>query len=298
MAVLVLAAPAGVSAAASVDANAALGSAASCAPTAPVLGISTAAVAVSSKSSAILGNTASSLDLIRLQQQAGASQRSVAAIVADASVFRPRLVPGIDASSVIEADCNSLAAARVTIPSEWGTGSLVSSDPEAFLASKRVRISRTPFDGDWKRVKADGISRSAVKRLVGAAPGTDAATLATVNRWVNHQIAYVEDRDLFGVADKWAGARRTLKMRKGDCEDIALLKMQMLAATGVPREDMILTIARDLVRQADHAVLIVRTADGYRMLDNASDEVVDAAPRQDYRAILSFGSKDTWLHGA
>ena len=60
---------------------------------------------------------------------------------------------------------------------------------------------------------------------------------------------------------------------------------------------MILTIARDLVRQADHAVLVVRTPAGYRLLDNASDTVVDAAPRQDYRAIVSFGAKDTWLHG-
>ena len=251
-----------------------------------------------SKASAVLGNAVSSLELIRLQQQSSPPQRSLAMIIAGASAFQPRLAPGIDASSALDSDCQSLVAARVSFPTDQGLGSVISSDPEAFLASKRVRIGHTPFDDEWKRVRADGVSRSTLRRLLGDASGNDTAILGRVNHWVNHRIAYTEDRDLFGVEDLWAGARRTLKLRKGDCEDIALLKMQMLAAAGVSREDMILTIARDLVRQADHAVLIVRTPDGYRMLDNASDELIDAAPRQDYRAIVSFGSKDTWLHGA
>ena len=73
--------------------------------------------------------------------------------------------------------------------------------------------------------------------------------------------------------------------------------MQLLAAAGVAREDMILTIARDLVRNADHAVLIVRHDGRYYMLDNASDEVFDASTSHDYRPILSFGSGQAWLHG-
>jgi predicted transglutaminase-like cysteine proteinase len=60
---------------------------------------------------------------------------------------------------------------------------------------------------------------------------------------------------------------------------------------------MILTIARDLVRNADHAVLIVRHDGRYYMLDNASDELFDASSAHDYRPILSFGNSQTWLHG-
>ncbi len=173
----------------------------------------------------------------------------------------------------------------------------VGYSPEDFLASKRIRIAHTNFDRDWRRVRSETVSPGQFRRYLGAPPASPTNSLAAVNRWVNHHIAYEEDRDQYGVADFWAGARRTLKAGRGDCEDIALTKMQLLAAAGVSRDDMILTIARDLVRNADHAVLIVRTDAGYRLLDNASDEVLDAAPSQDYRAILSFGNHTSWLHG-
>lgn len=175
---------------------------------------------------------------------------------------------------------------------------MLEAEPGEFLASRRVKIGRTNFDSDWQRVSQEKLPRGAARRTLAAIPASGEDRLASVNRWVNRQITYTEDRDLFGSADFWAGARRTLKMRRGDCEDIALLKMQLLAAAGVSRDDMILTIARDLVRQADHAVLIVRTPAGFRLLDNASDEIFDAAPDHNYRPILSFGKTDTWLHGA
>jgi len=209
-----------------------------------------------------------------------------------------KLLPGIDASKSITIQCDRLAGARISMPLPFGTATPPPQNADTFLASKRIRIAHTAFDRDWARVRNESLSRATYTRLLGAAPGDKEATLLSVNRWVNRSIAYTEDRDLYGTADFWAGARRTLKQRKGDCEDIALLKMQMLAAAGIKREDMFLTIAKDLVRHADHAVLIVRTAGTYRMLDNASDEVIDAAPQSDYRAILSFSAGGTWLHGA
>lgn len=123
------------------------------------------------------------------------------------------------------------------------------------------------------------------------------AKLGAVNRWVNDRIAYTEDRELFGRADHWAGPRQTLALGKGDCEDYALLKMHLLAAAGIPRKDMYLTIARDLVRRSDHAVLVVRTDSGFLMLDNATDRVLDAGSAFDYRPVLSFSEDKSWLHG-
>ncbi|MXO73989.1 hypothetical protein GRI40_01975 [Altererythrobacter aerius] len=255
------------------------------------------ALAAPAKSLAILGGATSALDAIRLQQSAAVSQPASAQVAALASA--PALTPGADAARPVPGSCQSLAAVRPAPAAGLGTGGLaLPADPEHFLASKRVRIGRTNFDSDWNRVRAESLPRGLARRHLGAVSGDRHQALATVNRWVNRSIAYVEDQDLFGKADYWAGARKTLKLRKGDCEDMALLKMQMLAAAGIPREDMILTVARDLVRMADHAVLIVRTEQGYRMLDNASDEVIDAGPQNDYRAILSFGVRETWLHGA
>jgi predicted transglutaminase-like cysteine proteinase len=262
-------------------------------------------LAAAGKSAAILGGTGSALDAIRQQQASAPSVRpNLGALIAEAATAPLRLSPGADAAQAVPGPCGGLIAARPAVRPGLastglaGLGPSLSGDPEQFLASKRIRIAHTAFDTDWRRVRNESLTRGQTRRYLGAVPAGRDDTLASVNRWVNRQITYVEDRDLFGKNDYWAGARKTLKLRKGDCEDMALLKMQMLAAAGIPREDMILTIARDLVRMADHAVLVVRSGNGYRLLDNASDEVLDAAPQHDYRAILSFGSRETWLHGA
>jgi predicted transglutaminase-like cysteine proteinase len=118
-----------------------------------------------------------------------------------------------------------------------------------------------------------------------------------VNSYANHAIRYVEDRELWGKSDFWANAKTTFRLGKGDCEDIAIAKLQMLAAMGIRREDMVLTLTRDLVRQVDHAVLIVRLDGQYVMLDNTTDKLVDASASQGYRPILSFGKDQTWIHG-
>lgn len=245
----------------------------------------------------MLGGAPSALDAIRAQQGAMVTQTSVS-LLATASAVAPLLTPGVDASKPMPAACANVAASRPSaVP-----GSLTPlfprlTGPEDFLASKRVHIGRTNFDADWQRVRNERVSARIARRHLGANLGTREQSLSAVNHWANQRIRYTEDRDQYGVSDFWAGARKTLKAGKGDCEDIALVKLQLLAAVGVPREDMILTIARDLVRNADHAVLIVRTDAGWRMLDNATDEVLDAVPSHDYRAILSFGSQGSWLHG-
>ena len=252
-----------------------------------------------SKSAALLGGAVSALDAIKAQQTVpGPALSPSPTMLAGIATPRAALSPGIDASVSPAASCTGLVASRVAAqPGTLSPFAVVPPDPENFLASKRVRIGQTNFDKDWKRVSSDTLSVGQLRRHMGALPVARADALAAVNRWVNRRIRYAEDRDQYGVGDFWAGARKTLKSGKGDCEDIALVKMQLLAAAGIPRDDMILTIARDLVRNADHAVLVVRTDAGYRLLDNATDDVLDAAPGHDYRPILSFGNQTRWLHG-
>ena len=95
-----------------------------------------------------------------------------------------------------------------------------------FLQTRRLSVSTTPFDRQWSRVSRETLSRGVVTgnaalRRHAAGPVGEAA-LAAVNAWANGHIRYVEDRDLYGKADYWAGARTTLKRGAGDCEDIAL----------------------------------------------------------------------------
>jgi len=88
-----------------------------------------------------------------------------------------------------------------------------------------------------------------------------------------------------------------MRRRQGDCEDIAIVKMQLLAAHGIRLEDMSLVIARDQVRNADHALLVVKFDGRMWLLDNSTDRVLDASQSYDYRPILSFSAGKKWIHG-
>ena len=60
---------------------------------------------------------------------------------------------------------------------------------------------------------------------------------------------------------------------------------------------MFLTIARDKVRNIDHALLIVRIDGRFVVLDNATDAVLDGAYSHDYAPVLSFSENRKWVHG-
>lgn len=255
----------------------------------------------SAKSSAILGNEMSALELMRAQQ-AGAGTAQVAETVqtfpleplapASAGSVKPAQTCGIQSSGIIQIPGRANAA----MPAGMRAPVLETLGSDDFLASKRIRIGKTNFDRDWRRVRKETLS-GVLRKNFGKKPGTSRETIDQINRWVNRKIDYVEDRELFGKADHWAGARRTLKLGKGDCEDYALTKMQLLAAAGIRREDMYLSIVKDTVRRQDHAFLVVRHKGQYLILDNATDIILDGAQSHDYKPVLSFNSKSAWLHG-
>ncbi len=183
-----------------------------------------------------------------------------------------------------------------------GPNTLTSSLPAGaaqteFLASKRIRIAKTAFSADWRRVSHSGISRSWARQHLGTTNGGNAALVEAVNAYANRTIRFADDQDVWGKADYWATAKTTFRLGEGDCEDIAIAKMQMLAALGIKREDMVLTLAKDLIRRADHAVLIVKLDGRFVMLDNTTDKLIDASVAQGYRPILSFSGDTSWLHG-
>lgn len=235
-----------------------------------------------SKSAAILGGQPSALELMR-QQQAG-----LAAPTAPAAVPGAGLIPrsGGECAMFVRPQ-SDFAGMRPGL----GTRAPGADD---FLASRRLAVRKTGFDAQWSRVRRGTVSVG-VAGMSGGSPGQ--ATIAAVNSWANAKIRYVEDRQLYGQADYWADARSTLRRRAGDCEDIAIAKMALLAGAGVRREDMYLTIARDLARNADHALLVVRSEGRFWLLDNNTDVLADASAANDYRPILSYSSAGKWLHG-
>lgn len=244
----------------------------------------TGASSGASKSSAILGGSHSKLELISLQQAARAGQSS----------------QGI-AGNKVEPAANGVRCQQFARPGSAAafTGAVMRTpaSPDNFLGSARLPLHKTSFDAQWDRVRGAGLSSRALSSLASHGGTPSKATLATVNAWSNSHVRYVEDRDLYGRSDYWATASSTLRRGAGDCEDIAIVKMQALAALGVPRSDMYLTIARDTVRNADHALLVVKLDGKYWLLDNATDTPLDASMSYDYRPIISLSASGKWLHG-
>lgn len=237
-----------------------------------------------SKSATILGGTRSALDLIR-EQQAGTN------LATDLPI-------GVD-NDVIPAGMGSdtcLAMAPIAFPIA-PPAPIIPQVSDTFLGSERIRINRTPFTQDWRRVSGAALDRNYVTNLVSPASSGPTETLARVNAWVNQNIMPVSDIVGRRARDHWATAAETLVAGSGDCEDYAILKYQMLAALGFERENMYLTLARDLVRNADHAVLIVRLDGRHYMLDNATDALLPADQSYDYRPTMSFNTQSGWIHG-
>ena len=230
-----------------------------------------------SKSDAILGGAPSALAALIAQQtgaplqpasyQPAPSANSVAFHNAIAPFWKPSLSPAI-------------ALDR----------------PDVF-GSVALAIPRSPLDGRWHRVERSRIS-GAPAAFAAALRGRDSvARLDAVNRYVNARVTFTDDLAQYRTADLWSAASDTLRRGRGDCEDYAIAKLQMLRAAGFADRDLYLVIVKDLVRRADHAVLVVRAEGRMLLLDNGTDRMADASLAQDYRPVFSFAAGRVWTHG-
>jgi predicted transglutaminase-like cysteine proteinase len=113
------------------------------------------------------------------------------------------------------------------------------------------------------------------------------AQLERVSQGVNHAVRYQSDMAHYGVVDRWASPLETLG-GSGDCEDFAIAKYAILQKTGVPSTDLRIVLLRDAAIGEDHAVTAVRTADGWRILDNRRDGVLRDGDLPNYMAVAAL----------
>jgi predicted transglutaminase-like cysteine proteinase len=262
----------------------ALGAALLLAGPAAAQSISGASLLSLAKSSAILGGQPSALAMIEARQSGNTL---------------PVLLPSAPspASSPVTLASNTFSVRGYMQPAVFSRPAYAEptgSTPDLF-GSKAIKVANTRLDGQWRRVSR--VSGPAASGLIRAAYTDRAQQLESVNRWVNHAITYADDIKVYGRPDYWANASESLRRGKGDCEDYAVAKMQILRAMGVPQRDLYLVIVRDLVRRADHAVLAVRTDVGFVILDSNTDQVLPQGQVTDYRPILTFNSQGSWIHG-
>ena len=158
-------------------------------------------------------------------------------------------------------------------------------------------MSRTPLDYRWRKVERARVSGApaAFASALRDRPALD--RLDAVNRYVNSRVTFTDDLRQYRTADLWSAAGETLRRGRGDCEDYAIAKLQMLRHAGFADRDLYLVVVKDLVRRADHAVLVVRAEGRMLLLDNGTDRIADAATAQDYRPVFSFAAGRVWTHG-
>ena len=181
------------------------------------------------------------------------------------------------------------------------TGDLVSpavhsGKPDIF-GTVALEVGHTPLDRKWHRVEHSRVTGSAASYAASLRGRDETARAEAINRYVNGHVSFVDDSRRFGRGDVWASANSTLSSGRGDCEDYAIAKLQMLRAAGFSDRDIYLVVLRDLVRRADHAVAVVRTGEHMYVLDNGTDELLDDGDVSDYRPILTFAASGTWTHG-
>ncbi|GAA4024011.1 hypothetical protein GCM10022280_26030 [Sphingomonas swuensis] len=256
---------------------AALGAAALLGP-APAVAQSASPYAVSAsavrKSEALLG-TGSKLAAL-LAQQGGTSAPPASAALQPASFAmaasysRPRL---------------ALRRAAIT-----------SGRPDVF-GSVALPVTSTPLDRRWNAVVSRSATGTSASWAASLRERPEAERIELVNRFVNARISFIDDERLFGRADVWQSASDSLGRGRGDCEDYAIAKLQLLRAAGFEARDLYLVILKDLVRRSDHAVLAVQSEGRLWVLDNGTDRVTDSADIVDYRPIFSYSAGHRWTHG-
>ena len=228
------------------------------------------------KSEAILGG-ASALEAILATQKVIAAPPARAALQ-PASFAMPRRAPAI------------LGERPAVSPA------VLSGRPDIF-GSVALRVGATPLNARWRRVEGARITGAPAQFAEGLADLDPIARLEAINRYVNRRVKFIDDSRQYGRADVWTAAADTLSRGRGDCEDYAIAKLQMLRRAGFADRDLYLAIVKDLITRADHAVLVVRTADRMIVLDNGTEELIDAENMRDYRPILTFAKSGTWTHG-
>lgn len=118
----------------------------------------------------------------------------------------------------------------------------------------------------------------------------DIVILDRVNRWVNRNIEYTSDIELYNTIDYWATPKETLKYLKGDCEDFAILKYFLLLDYGIDKSNLSFMYSRlnrfSLVQS--HIVLVYNNKKEL-VLDNTRYTIDELKSRDDltYRFFFS-----------
>jgi predicted transglutaminase-like cysteine proteinase len=150
----------------------------------------------------------------------------------------------------------------------------------------RLDPSRWPLLDDWLGMIAE------------AGVQEEKARLLRVNDFINGNIVFEDDIGIWGQSDYWATPLETLAMRRGDCEDFAIIKYVSLRLAGVPGGKLRLVYAKARLNELAGPVWIAHMVLAYYsapsaeplVLDNLDTRILPASQRPDLRPVFSFNS--------
>jgi predicted transglutaminase-like cysteine proteinase len=142
-------------------------------------------------------------------------------------------------------------------------------------------------DGDadlakWRAVLSAGLFFDGVNHF-------GSADLAHLNEAINRTITYTPD-----VVDNWQTPRQTWEIRRGDCEDIAILKYAVLRNRGFAEGDLALVLGnlRNATREG-HAFLVCAG----NVLDVKFDQIIRITEYMNFDPAKWLAASETWLLG-
>jgi predicted transglutaminase-like cysteine proteinase len=196
--------------------------------------------------------------------------------------------PGEPAASRVGVIDVAIPAPRLPVAGQWAR--VMASDPIGLFAHPcrgDAALCATPLRRAFEELKAryGGRAYSALELI------------DDVNRHVNVVVGYQDDRVLYGVEDYWASPEETARRGAGDCEDIAIVKMWMLAAFGVAPSSMQVTVVRNTRTDGGHAVLKIAVGDTRLVLDNLTDVVAPDSAVPWYRPVYAVSVGGGFVFG-
>jgi len=73
-----------------------------------------------------------------------------------------------------------------------------------------------------------------LKKIVKDFNGSDDDKALLCQKWIFNNIKYVPDKSQVGLNEYWMYPSETLKTRKGDCDDGAILMANLMVSSGIP----------------------------------------------------------------
>jgi len=152
-------------------------------------------------------------------------------------------------------------------------------------------------DDRWIRIGALP-SRSPIlaTMIARASSWTRYQQASFVQSTINGKLIYRLDQDNWGTKDYWASADETIARGAGDCEDLALVKLQALRQLGFHERDLFLMTGTRPSGE-EHALLLVRIDGRYWVLEDGLNRMVRAESFNAFIPAVTYGAGWKWVHG-